>query len=503
MGSGEGSDMPGGRKFSLKTSLSIFGVVILVGGIFATVMAAQHSTEQRSRAYDGGYSGGNYNSGSYNGGYSDGNSYNGGGYDSGGYHDGGSNDGYNNGSNYSTGTTTTGDIIIDNPAASVVGSWATGTSASGHYGSDYRYSSPGTGSYLQYTPNLPKAGQYDIYEWHSQGTNRTTTGKVVVSHSGGSQFISINQQINGGKWNLLGRFNFTQGSSGNVRITNGFTASADTVIIADAVKFVFVGAATVPTPTKALTYIPTPTRALPTNFPTAIHLPTSGPTTPQPTDTPELTLAPEPTDKPEPTETPEPTEAPEPTEMPEEPTPTPEPGDTILSLSVGLHGIGTAGDINALSVGNLRPLRNKRQVTIAVYDAHNDLVSKQEHTVIFDRPSGVFEGSINMGPLDTGAYTISVKTPQYLSALTPDVQYITGGDVNTLDPMVLTGGDINSDNNINIIDYNILMDCYSDLTPAIACVGNNASLADLTDDGRVNQFDYNLFLRELSNNERQ
>jgi hypothetical protein len=52
---------------------------------------------------------------------------------------------------------------------------------------------------------------------------------------------------------------------------------------------------------------------------------------------------------------------------------------------------------------------------------------------------------------------------------------------------------------INILDYNILMGCYSDLSPAINCPAGEEKRADITDDGAVNQFDYNLFLRELIN----
>lgn len=44
------------------------------------------------------------------------------------------------------------------------------------------------------------------------------------------------------------------------------------------------------------------------------------------------------------------------------------------------------------------------------------------------------------------------------------------------------------------------MDCYSDIAPAISYIDPAKKLrADITDDGNVNQFDYNLFLRELTN----
>lgn len=51
---------------------------------------------------------------------------------------------------------------------------------------------------------------------------------------------------------------------------------------------------------------------------------------------------------------------------------------------------------------------------------------------------------------------------------------------------------------VSILNYNILLGCYSDLRPAISCSAENKSKSDLTKDGRVNQFDYNLFIRGIS-----
>lgn len=132
-------------------------------------------------------------------------------------------------------------IVVDNPSATVVGSWSTGSTATDKYGSDYRYIGPGTGSsYLRYTPSIPSAGSYQVYEWHSQGANRATAAPHVITFNGPTTTININQQINGGQWNLLGTFNFLAGTSGNVKITDNFSG-ASVVAIADAIKFVPVG----------------------------------------------------------------------------------------------------------------------------------------------------------------------------------------------------------------------------------------------------------------------
>ena len=52
---------------------------------------------------------------------------------------------------------------------------------------------------------------------------------------------------------------------------------------------------------------------------------------------------------------------------------------------------------------------------------------------------------------------------------------------------------------MNILDYNSLMSSFSDLLPAVSCDTGRKASADLNDDGAVNQFDYNLFMREMLN----
>ena len=133
-------------------------------------------------------------------------------------------------------------FIIDNPAATISGSWTLATSATDKYGDDYRYKAQGTGSaYLQYTPNLPSSGDYQVYEWHSVGSNRSQGTPHVIAYNGGTMTVNINQQANGGKWNLIGTFNFLSGTGGNVKITDGFTDGTQ-IAIADAIKFVRVPA---------------------------------------------------------------------------------------------------------------------------------------------------------------------------------------------------------------------------------------------------------------------
>ncbi|MGI8965459.1 MAG: GH25 family lysozyme, partial [Limisphaerales bacterium] len=132
------------------------------------------------------------------------------------------------------------DIIIDNTSATVVGTWSTGTSSIDKYGADYRYKGQGTGSsYLKYTPNIVTPGNYNVYCWYPQGSNRGTDTPYVVTYNGATATVKVNQQTGGGRWNLLGTFNFTTGTGGNVKITDA-VGNSSLLALADAVKFSYV-----------------------------------------------------------------------------------------------------------------------------------------------------------------------------------------------------------------------------------------------------------------------
>jgi hypothetical protein len=182
--------------------------------------------------------------------------------------------------------------------------------------------------------------------------------------------------------------------------------------------------------------------------------------------------------------------------------PTLAPNSTGLSLSLFLHGIGKGGDsANPNAGGNTSPKRVQRNVKIEVFNSQNQLVLTKDSVVGFSPATGNFQGVLDAGTgLTSGIYSVKVKVDQFLKVIVPGIQNISSGRVNVLPQVTLVTGDMNNDNKINALDYNVLIDCYADLTPAANCSDPAKKLmADLTDDGSVNQFDYNLFLRELTN----
>lgn len=129
------------------------------------------------------------------------------------------------------------DIIIDNPQGTCSANWATSTSSTQKYGSDYRWrSTTAISDPFTWTPTIVTPGNYEVYAWWPASSNRSTTAPYIIYYNGGSANVPMNQQINGGQWNSLGTYNFAAGTTGNVKLscwtTTGF------VVCADAVKFV-------------------------------------------------------------------------------------------------------------------------------------------------------------------------------------------------------------------------------------------------------------------------
>lgn len=139
---------------------------------------------------------------------------------------------------------TPADIIIDNldPGCSTYGAWWTG-SITGKYGTDYYYTTTADPDRCAiFRPSILTPGPYDVYVWYTQGSNRSTQAKWRVYYDGGMQEYRVNEQVNGGKWNLLATDKlFALGSAGYIGTYSDTGDTSTMVIIADAVKLVYKG----------------------------------------------------------------------------------------------------------------------------------------------------------------------------------------------------------------------------------------------------------------------
>lgn len=253
---------------------------------------------------------------------------------------------------------------------------------------------------------------------------------------------------------------------------------------------------TAPTATLTPTQTPTPTITL---TPTATATPTL---TPTPTVTPTATITQTPGVSPTATLTPTVTITPVATL-------------TDLVFSIGLQEIGL--------IGNRNPQRLDRNLNVQIFDANNIKTSEtiQNSAIHYDAQRGKFIGVVGIPNIRTsGNYMIKVKSDGFLRKLIPGIQSLIPNTINPPQPRCtpivsstargftcidytnpftvdLISGDINNDNSIDILDFNLLRGCY----------GNKASdprscpspiAADLDDNGRVDNTDYQLLINSLS-----
>jgi N-acetyl-anhydromuramyl-L-alanine amidase AmpD len=128
--------------------------------------------------------------------------------------------------------------IVDNTDAgfSVVGtSWATGTSATDKYGSNYRYHTVAPVSEpAQWTASV-SAGAHTVYVWYPEGGNRSQTAPYIIQTAAGSSTVYVNQEITGGQW--VNQGTFTMNAGVNYVKLSCWTSDTGELVMADAVKW--------------------------------------------------------------------------------------------------------------------------------------------------------------------------------------------------------------------------------------------------------------------------
>lgn len=117
-----------------------------------------------------------------------------------------------------------------------VGEWQLSTSQPDRHADYYYYSFRGNGSNVaSWTVPIYYDGYYRVFAWWSAYSNRATNAPYIVSHAGQLDTVRVNQQKDGGQWNLLGSFYFKSYESASVSLTN----DADGIVVADAIFITF------------------------------------------------------------------------------------------------------------------------------------------------------------------------------------------------------------------------------------------------------------------------
>lgn len=97
-----------------------------------------------------------------------------------------------------------------------------------------------------YRPKINVPGEYEIYGWHpdvradGQGDGCSNV-KITINHAGGTTTKFVDQTLNVGRWNSLGRYSINNGNMGTVVID----ASGGCITASDAIRFVYGDATTV------------------------------------------------------------------------------------------------------------------------------------------------------------------------------------------------------------------------------------------------------------------
>lgn len=152
-----------------------------------------------------------------------------------------------------TGGTATTITIVDNDdstGVTKVGSWNSSSSVPGFYDTNYNHdnqSGKGTKT-ITFAPNLPTADDYKVYARWSTGSspgNRADNVPTTINYDGGSETVTVNQQIKSGAWTLLGEWAFNAGTSGNVTVA---TTGTSGFVTADAFRFETARDGTAPPP---------------------------------------------------------------------------------------------------------------------------------------------------------------------------------------------------------------------------------------------------------------
>ncbi len=131
-------------------------------------------------------------------------------------------------------------IVVDDGEAKLVGQWKHSVHTPPFVGKSYLHDmKEGKGEKsATFTPDLPKAGFYEVRMSHNSNIRRANGVPVTIRHADGETVVKVNEGEHAPIEKLfrsLGTFRFEKGKKGSVTI--GTAGTAGKYVIADAVQF--------------------------------------------------------------------------------------------------------------------------------------------------------------------------------------------------------------------------------------------------------------------------
>jgi hypothetical protein len=132
----------------------------------------------------------------------------------------------------------TAGIVLDDDDATYTGSWASSDRLPPLVGTKYRTAQRQAAVSAKFTPEIPKAGRYEVRLLYTPSSNRATNVAVTVESASGPKTITLNQReacLVDGIPRALGVFDFAKGKGNSVAIS---AAGADGYVVVDGLQLV-------------------------------------------------------------------------------------------------------------------------------------------------------------------------------------------------------------------------------------------------------------------------
>jgi hypothetical protein len=131
-------------------------------------------------------------------------------------------------------------IVVDDVDAELVGAWKHSVHTPPFVGKSYIHDMKETKGEKSatFTPDLPKAGQYEVRMSHNSNVRRANNVPVTIRHADGETLVKVNEGAHAPIEKLfrpLGIYRFEKGKAGSVTI--GTAGTDGKYVIVDAVQF--------------------------------------------------------------------------------------------------------------------------------------------------------------------------------------------------------------------------------------------------------------------------